>query len=603
MSDGLVRTTIAAAVLALLLWAPAGTAAEQPYSVQMHLHGSLSEGNGTMWGHTLSAEASKVDIIWWSDHDNRIAYWKMEDGALFGWENGLDEPDALQGKSKAWVPSTTSLKSPIAEASTLRSYEGVRSLRFAGRGADSKQWKILAYHYDTQRGIHRRCLLSDIVIRVAIRPPSDLYTSKNKALGVQVDLSKDNRGRQMSLIYLAGIPQLPASTSRTAYRWLPQLTPGQWNVVEIPVTEDAVSSFPYGDDNTLWTVHLGILARRNAQMEVFFDAFEIVVDGPKGQALHDTQRSVVESRYSRKVVQHVGTEITPLGHHLNAFGSTVPLIDYDTFTGDHPQDTVDYVHSHGGIVSYNHIFGAGGERPPEDYRKLIDKAINKLVGHRGYGADILEVGYVHRGLPIEGHLEVWDAVTAAGIFMTGNAVSDHHNWDPWETKHNRMVTWIWAESPSEEDLMDGLLAGRVFFGDPYILDPDGEVDLTTPEGYRMGQTIVTSSPSHDLTIRMTGLPAGSQVRLIVDGSPARSWTAAGPTFLETVSLDTRSHTFARAEAWSATGAPVAFSNPIHFLRAAPPGGLPPERVPPALRLVGPVEPRLDEPTIFLPDLR
>ena len=98
-----------------------------------------------------------------------------------------------------------------------------------------------------------------------------------------------------------------------------------------------------------------------------------------------------------------------------------------------------------------------------------------------------------------------------------------------------------------------------------------EVDLETPEGYRMGQTVVTASGSHEITVRMTGLPSGASVRLVQDGSPVRSWTAGGGAFQASATVDTGSATFVRADAWTSGGAPVVFSNPIYFLRAVPPG--------------------------------
>src|SRR5262245_66491100 len=71
-------------VLAMLALLGAGSAAarnpgqsfqlnpgEQSTSVQMHIHGSLSEQNGSMEWHAQKAHDIGVDVIWWTDHDWR----------------------------------------------------------------------------------------------------------------------------------------------------------------------------------------------------------------------------------------------------------------------------------------------------------------------------------------------------------------------------------------------------------------------------------------------------------------------------------------------------------------------------------------------------
>jgi len=49
--------------------------AERPFGVQLHVHGSMSEGPASMRAHAAAAAAlgGAVDVIWWTDHDWRIA--------------------------------------------------------------------------------------------------------------------------------------------------------------------------------------------------------------------------------------------------------------------------------------------------------------------------------------------------------------------------------------------------------------------------------------------------------------------------------------------------------------------------------------------------
>jgi len=572
----------------LLVGAAVAAAAEVPVSMEMHVHGSLSEGKGTMWGETARAEEIGLDVLWWSDHDNRIAYWRMDGAGRFGWEEGLTQTAPDSGTELTWVADTHEMEDQVAEATDATAYEGSRSFRLAGRAPEGSDWKALAFRYQTGRGYHHRSLLSDIWVRIAVRPPANLYSNKKVAVALRLELSVNLEDDAMTLTYVAGIKK-PKSTKWHAWRNLPAMTPGEWNLLEIPITQHAVESFPFGDDNSFRRFMVAVVARRGASVEAFFDDFAIEVRGVRGQALLERQREVITSRYAQVVGQLAGTEITPAGHHLNAFGTSVPLIDYDDFDHDrYPRSAVEHVHAHGGVVSYNHIFGAGGDRglTEEQARQLIKKKAKKLVAERAYGVDVLEVGYQHRGLPIEGHLAIWDALSADGVFVTGNGVTDDHHATVWEKLTNNMVTWLWVESPTEADFLQALRAGRAFFGDPLLVGRDAAIDLTTPEGYRMGQVIATERATHDVRVTVEEIQKGYKVKWVVGGVTKKTWTSPGPRFEMTKAVDTTADTFVRVEVWTGDGRPVLFSNPIYFLHAPPPGAVPPARKPPAPQPVG-----------------
>ncbi|HED66267.1 MAG TPA: hypothetical protein ENJ09_12010, partial [Planctomycetes bacterium] len=60
-------------------------AREHPISIQLHVHGSFSEGVGSIDSHSFEAQDVGVDAIWWSDHDFRISGY--EHVAHFGFED------------------------------------------------------------------------------------------------------------------------------------------------------------------------------------------------------------------------------------------------------------------------------------------------------------------------------------------------------------------------------------------------------------------------------------------------------------------------------------------------------------------------------------
>jgi len=204
-------------------------------------------------------------------------------------------------------------------------------------------------------------------------------------------------------------------------------------------------------------------------------------------------------------------------------------------------------------------------------------------------------------------LDTWDALTGNAVFLTGNGVTDSHGsdlfdgWGSWQPGNvnfeNNFVTWFWSDALEETSLIAAMKAGRAFFGDPYLFDPDGTVDLWTPEGFPMGRVVLTDRPAHDVIVEIAGAPATAEVRLlqgeIRESPPVEyvdvNWlrdeiltSAIGAgTFTDTVTVDTTLPSFVRVEVTDADTA-AAFSNPIAFVRSVPVVGVPAPRVAAAL---------------------
>lgn len=66
------------------------------HSAQLHLHGSFSEGVGSFDSHGHEARDLKVDVLWWSDHDFRIASFRQP--SRYGFE-AEEEP---VGRNESW---------------------------------------------------------------------------------------------------------------------------------------------------------------------------------------------------------------------------------------------------------------------------------------------------------------------------------------------------------------------------------------------------------------------------------------------------------------------------------------------------------------------
>lgn len=388
---------------------------------------------------------------------------------------------------------------------------------------------------------------------------------------------------------------------------------GEWNHLVLEVSADAQAGFgELGLDNSFASLQLGlaVAGEHEPVAAVNFDALAIEQE-LQGQAAIERQAELVEvvaARYPA-LRQLSGLELSYLEPHLNVYGtgpSSALLPDYDALLAGLEADlvvdaevearlgaelalrAVAEAHAQGGLVSFNHLFGTDMERDRQDVltveRRPREELLAELAGHRLYGADLLEVGYRDRGgHDLADHLWVWDRLAEADLFPVGTGVSDSHGGPEqrWTGGGNDLVSWVLAPTPSAADLVAGLAAGRVAFGD--LEHFDGRLDLESERGFRMGQVLVTDR-------------AWVRVRAVVEGAgelvphwvgdfleggeaPAgeqRSGAEQGRA-LElpplTVPLQGRERARVRLELRTDRGAAQAFSNPLQLLRAVPAAGL------------------------------
>jgi hypothetical protein len=139
------------------------------------------------------------------------------------------------------------------------------------------------------------------------------------------------------------------------------------------------------------------------------------------------------------------------------------------------------------------------------------------------------------------------------------------------------VSWIYADAPDKPELIQGLRAGRIFFGDRVRFD--GELDLESVRGFRMGRIVLTDREAAEVAIEIDGVTAGDQVLVVESGEPARRYNADGPVFrrIHPLSLPRSGPAFVRVEVRGQDGAIKVLGNPLLFVRDAPAAGLPPSR--------------------------
>jgi hypothetical protein len=602
-----------------------GKGAERPFSVQLHVHGSFSEGVGSMDSHSREALEVGADVIWWSDHDFRIgSYRHVSRFGFEDWQEPIDRDEVWSVRSDQELergPKLLALDGRRAVADGRGSFEsenpveGARSLRIIATSGGPEFRSRLYRLRASQRHLQRRPLASGVTLHLSVFPEDlgpdaravvELRLSEHAAPGIGFEAHE--------LRYV--LSEAPGEPFRQgpSYRIPLGFRPGEWNHYALPISRHAAEGFPSFEagDDSLHRILIGLEVRRGARAVARFDALRIEqeIEGPAAFQRQAELIDAVAARYPG-VRQLQGIEISYTHPHLNEFSEAPELLDYDDLveaeallSGDPPRldperfrrlvarRAVAVAHGRGGLVSINHMFGTGGEgdRPV----RTREAALEELAEERLYGADLLEVGYPDRGgYSLADHLWAWDQLAGRGLHPVGTGVSDSHGGPEqrWRTGRNNFVSWIYAASSGPADLIEGLRAGRVYFGD--LNRFRGSLDLISSRGFRMGRIVVTDRPQAELAIEVEGARAGDELQIVESGRTARRDPVRGSSERRqhTLELDPDGGGFVRVAVFGADDRAVVLSNPIHFVRQPPAGGIPAARA--AFDLAGIVSRRIE----------
>jgi hypothetical protein len=339
---------------------------------------------------------------------------------------------------------------------------------------------------------------------------------------------------------------------------------GLWNDWLLDLTADATRHALGGEDNSMVEIVLVAEVRGAGRLDVYVDDLRIQRE-ILGESLFHRERERAAELGGDGIVNHVGQEIS-YAAHLNAFGPDVPLADPVAFPhGLTPEEAVTFVHRHGGLVSLNHLFGIQSTGISHRFpggRKTFEQRLARLIADEAHGVDLLEVGYRSRGHRMDAFVEMWDRLARAGIRLTGIGTSDSHDEDEgWATGPNNFITWIFARSEGQADLMQGLRSGRVFFGDPTRFD--GAIDIAGPAGSRMGDLVFVPVGPHRVRFDALGVRPGQAVRWIRDGEVMKTLPVESEEFALEETVDVRSATFVRFEVLE-EGERIVLSNPLYL---------------------------------------
>lgn len=595
---------------------------ETSHSLALHMHGSMSEQFASWEWHAWKAESLGVDVVWWTDHDWRLTNWRHTN--RYDFENAFWEADSARwsepddkyaGEFRFWQADTTNtfLQSEICD--TLSS-EGAQSLRLwtnatlPGPDFDFGRLEQTASAVQNKHSLAKRLRVAFSVL------PEDLDAADARFV-LEAELSDHPEGTHILRYVVGSMDGEGMHSVPLAY------APGVWNAYEVDVTADAIAHFTTGgidtlrgEDNSLALLKIGLETRNAADAVVFFDDYRILVDPAMvGDTLLDRGRAMgayYESLHPT-VTNYHGSEISRFKAqpHLNAFAPNHQLVDYTGYVwGDSLYYAIDQVHAQGGVVSWNHVFGTkfdnefNPDETPEEQAGRLLWTKQGLIASRAMGVDVLEVGYRRRGgMDLVHHLDLWDALSANGVWVTANGVTDSHGrghwnlygWGPSEaglSTIDNFVTWLHSEEFSETGFILAMKRGRAYFGDPYRWD--GSLDMRTLDGFRMGQVVYTDRNAHELVVEATNVPLDVKLRFLqgeIRENPPASYhevvytrdeflsaAVVGGVFRDTVTVDTTLPSFARIEVTNAQDGEMVYGNPIHFVRAVPSFGIPAARL-------------------------
>jgi hypothetical protein len=566
--------------------------AERAWSVQLHLHGSFSEGEGSLDSHGYEARDVGCDVLWWSDHDFRIT--TFEHVTRYGfeaWHEPLDRGEAWTTRLAKYAGDKKGLgivELPEGGAARLVEVpvrEGERSLRLVAPAARGE----LRLAFGAERSLHRRSLATGVRLDLALFPeqlPEDAHVFVEVRLSEhapRAGLGLEPRFLRYEIGTRARAPE------RRGPVWVVPVRcePGRWNALELELSADAVRGFPEdpGEDNALVELELGLAPGSDAPARVTLDDLRIQ-QARSGPALYARQAELIAEVGAAYpgLTQLQGLEVSYDSRHLNLFCEETPLPDYAALARDCPRDPAQpelldqkafrqrvqewvlaEVRARGGLVSYNHPFGVTFEGAGAPRTRAEQLAI--LLANRADGADLLEVGYRARGgVTLDDHLWLWDQAALAGLRLVGTGVSDSHGGpeNRWRGTPNNFVSWIWAPAPDARSLIAGLRAGRVFFGD--LERFDGTLDLLADSGERMGATIRTERAAVGVTVLASGTRRGQSLVVVESGVRTQTFPVRGESVREELrlALPATGPALVRVELHDETG-PIALSNPLHFL--------------------------------------
>ncbi len=578
------------------------------YSMAMHVHSSFSEQDGSMDAQLFQAASNDVDVLWWTDHDARMASKNYRKTVHF---TSLTAETGATGESSAWKwqkrtsgPLVTSASNGgivTTPSSPLDPVAG-GALHVAAQSSTGAPATFGYFANCHPAGDNYKDNLTGQSLAFEVRSTAG-WSRGYVEFRVTSSFHPATAGRPAG-DYTLSYRFAPSGTAtRTASGVLGVITQpvqaGQWTSVTIRPSDDIAALWPDLDARDFALFAITISAVSTGDVVGGYVDYLRFTRQMSGSAQFDMQTDMMAALAPKYpgVHQIQGLEVSWLLPHINWFGGNVVLPDYGTTkAGGYPafirNVAIPQIHAAGGLASLNHPYGyaQGTLLPVAQQNAMLTTTGTALLGNRASGADLLEVGYnIRQGVGLGGHVALWDVMSRNAIFLTGNGSNDDHYGQDWLGIVNNFYSSVWAASTAEADLLAALAAGRSWCAP--LAGFRGSLDLLVDGSVPMGSVSVSSVNSRQLALSATGVPAGGAVQVVqgtVDyagTNDVRAGTSVVASFAAatlsggqaSLTLDTSAARFVRTQVVDATGAVVALSNPVWLLRSAPPKGIPAPR--------------------------
>lgn len=557
---------------------PASLTGTDPLVAAMHVHAVYSEGPGSWEQQYANAVAAGVDVLFQTDHDFRARaqnYMSRLSGTFIGSTTGSWAQHAATFSASGPIRVMVQASGSTPATQTLAMAEKPTAVNNFRTGIDGQ---TLTHVFGTSR--------------------LDAGARYEVVLGLSLHPAQGGR---------------PAGQYSLRYRFQRGATPGRSTegnglvgvvLAPMPANGSTVTLNPQADIAAIWPSMLAIdhcslllsfvvtSPRKGVVADVRLQSVTVHRVRHDAAGVLAAQQSIQQRYSSAYGITGIVEEELSVGReppeHFNTFGATPEFaLKSVTPTNWKPYyaSYVDRMHAAGGVVSYNHPFGASAAPVLSAAQQTQTRrsVFADLLGDDLLGCDVMEVGYRIRGhMPFEQHLALWDTLSRHARFTTGNGASDDHSGNDWRRLSNGFLTGLWAASTSGPALVAALQAGRAYAFHPGQVQ-GMQLDTLVDGTVRMGAASVNSVGSRTITIALADLPSGCTLELVrgpVDltgqdpgTTTVRTWSLGAGASTVSTTVDTSSSCFVRPQLRRG-GALVATGNPTWLLRSAPPGGIP-----------------------------
>ena len=529
------------------------------YPITLHIH-SVWERNASMEGHFYNAQKLGLHHMYITDHDNRM-------GRRF---NHIDHFDFSQGKLKIEEPSSDPLR-PIWNGFSVQQQddgtsatvsEGALRLRAKGNG---EEWATITVEFDSSQKRHEAALLSKVMLYLGLN-----ISAQDLDMRAEIDVKLSQRPPEFEFGHIRYVFGNSEGMESDCAVLIPMKHSGDFARYALDLLQDATDIG--GGDNVLNTISFSVSARNGKQAELALNELKIdsSLSFDEGRKEQQKLANMLGEKYGIKPI--VTSEISAAGPHKICFSSRVPIIDYAAKGYNvSDSDAVEHIFLHQGLYSRNHPFegikdfllNCSSEEKEERMQAVIDDFIN----NRAWKASMLEVGFPKgRGKStLQDHLRLWDALSSAGIFISGYGDSDNHSNDKNWFEGNNFIAYIAANEPSEEAFIEGMLSGNLYTGDPVYLQKV-QFSFESSEGKNMGQISLSNEPGEAI-LRLSGLPENCRVEWVANGKKVQTDQCNGSYYGSCAIPTTDPINFVRAEVYYKERC-ILLSNPIYHLKDA-----------------------------------